>query len=45
MGSGVAANPYVQFHTIAEASGEFVFEWIDDAGGTGSERAQLVVSG
>ena len=45
MGSGVAANPYMAFHTIAESSGEFVFEWRDDAGRSGSERAQLVVSG
>lgn len=43
MGSGVAANPLLQFHTVAEASGEFVFEWVDDAGQRGMERATLVV--
>ena len=42
-GSGVAANPYLEFHTVAEISGEFLFEWIDDAGKRGSERASLVV--
>lgn len=43
MGSGVAANPLLQFYTVAEASGDFVFEWIDDAGERGTERATLVV--
>lgn len=43
MGSGVAANPLLQFYAVAEASGEFVFEWIDDAGQRGTERATLVV--
>ncbi len=45
MGSGISANPYLQFNTIAEASGELVFDWVDDEGKTGSERAQLVVRG
>ena len=39
MGSGVAANPYLQFYTVAEASGEIEFSWVDDAGESGSERA------
>jgi sulfur-oxidizing protein SoxZ len=43
MGSGMAANPLLQFYTVAEASGDFVFEWIDDAGQRGTERATLVV--
>ena len=45
MGSGVAANPYLQFHTVAEASGELVFEWVDDSGSRGSERARIEVVG
>ena len=45
MGSGVAANPYLQFYTVAEASGEFVFEWIDNAGIRGGERAAITVTG
>ena len=45
MGSGVAANPYLQFHTVAEASGELVFEWVDDAGVRGTERASIEVIG
>jgi sulfur-oxidizing protein SoxZ len=43
LGSGIAANPYLQFHLRAEASGELVFDWIDDAGERGSERVQVSV--
>ena len=43
LGSGIAANPYLQFCTIAEASGELVFEWIDDKGDRGQERAAITV--
>jgi len=43
MGSGVAANPYLQFYTVAEASGEMAFEWIDDDGNRGAERARITV--
>lgn len=45
LGSGIAANPYLQFHTLAEASGEFVFEWVDDNGNRGTERAAITVTG
>lgn len=45
LGSGISANPYLQFHVRAEASGELVFEWVDDAGERGSERAQVTVVG
>lgn len=44
LGSGIAANPYLQFHVRAEASGELVFEWIDDAGERGTERVQVEVT-
>ncbi len=43
MGSGIAANPYLQFYTTATASGEIVFDWVDDAGVRGSERAAIAV--
>ena len=43
MGSGMAANPSVQFYLIAEKSGELLFEWVDDTGLRGSERAALSV--
>ena len=45
MGSGIAANPYLQFYLRATTSGELVFEWVDDAGERGSERATLTVTG
>lgn len=45
MGSGVAANPYLDFFVVADASGELVFDWVDDSGMTGSERAPIVVTG
>jgi sulfur-oxidizing protein SoxZ len=44
MGPGIAANPYLQFCTVARASGELVFEWVDDNGDRGQERAALVVA-
>jgi len=43
MGSGIAANPLLQFYTVADVSGEFLFEWADDAGQRGTERATIVV--
>jgi sulfur-oxidizing protein SoxZ len=45
MGTGISANPYLQFHTVADRSGEFLFEWVDDDGVAGSESARLVVTG
>lgn len=45
LGSGVAANPYLAFHTVAEASGELIFDWVDDTGARGTERAVLTVVG
>ena len=44
MGSGIAANPYLQFYAVAEASGEFDFEWVDDYGERGTERAAITVT-
>ena len=44
MGSGVAANPYLQFYTVAEASGEIEFSWVDDNGAKGAERASITVN-
>jgi sulfur-oxidizing protein SoxZ len=45
LGSGVAANPYLQFCTMALESGTIEFSWIDDAGVRGSERAAIAVAG
>jgi sulfur-oxidizing protein SoxZ len=44
LGSGIAANPYLQFHMRATASGELVFNWIDDLGDRGTERALITVT-
>jgi sulfur-oxidizing protein SoxZ len=43
MGSGIAANPLLQFPVRIEAAGEFLFEWIDDSGERGSARAAIAV--
>ena len=45
LSSGIAANPYIAFFTVAEASGELEFVWTDDAGVTETERIPLKVSG
>lgn len=45
LGSGIAANPYLQFYTVAERSGELVFEWVDDNGSRGEERVAISVIG
>jgi sulfur-oxidizing protein SoxZ len=44
MDSGIAANPYLQFHVIATRSGEIEFSWVDDAGERGAERAAISVT-
>jgi sulfur-oxidizing protein SoxZ len=45
MGSGISANPYLQFYTRAVATGELVFDWVDDAGERSSERVAITVIG
>jgi sulfur-oxidizing protein SoxZ len=45
LGSGVAANPYLQFYTTAVASGDIEFAWIDDAGERGGERVAITIVG
>lgn len=43
MGSGMSANPSVQFYFVAERSDELIFEWRDDAGHRETHRAALRV--
>ena len=43
--SGIAANPYLSFFTVAETSGELEFVWTDDTGVTETERVPIRVSG
>ncbi len=44
LNSGIAANPYISFYTVAQDSGDLEFEWQDDAGTIGSARAALNVA-
>ncbi len=44
LSSGIAANPFLQFYTVAESSGELEFSWIDDLSVQGSARASISVS-
>lgn len=44
LGSGIAANPYLQFCTVARKSGEIEISWVDDAGNRGAERAAISVT-
>jgi sulfur-oxidizing protein SoxZ len=43
LGPGMAANPYLTFHTRATKSGELQFDWVDDNGERGSERAVVTL--
>ena len=45
MGSGIAANPYLQFFTVAEASGDIEVSWVDDDGNRGAEKTAITVTG
>ena len=45
LGSGIAANPYLQFSARAERSGTFVFDWVDDNGDRGTQSASITVAG
>lgn len=44
LGSGVAANPYLAFFAVAEASGEIEVEFTDDRGEKGRLSATLTVA-
>jgi sulfur-oxidizing protein SoxZ len=43
LGTGIAANPYLVFTAVAEASGTVEVEWSDDRGEKGATSAPLVV--
>ena len=42
--TGVAANPFVAFTTIAIETGDLVFEWTDQHGAVTREQARLTVT-
>lgn len=44
LGTGIAANPYIAFHAVAQASGEVEVEWSDDRGAKGKASARLDVA-
>lgn len=44
MGSGIAANPYLQFYLAARDSGNVEFAWADDAGAQGSASFPITVT-
>ena len=44
LGSGVAANPYIAFYVVADASGPLHVDWSDDKGEKGSFTAVVSVT-
>ena len=44
MGSGIAANPYLQFYLVAQDSGNVEFAWVDDGGEKGSASAAIQIT-
>jgi len=45
LSSGISANPYVQFYTVAESERRSRVHLVDDEGQRGSERQAIVVKG
>ena len=43
MGSGVAANPYLQFWVVPDQSGDIRVQWHDDQGASGQVSAWVEV--
>jgi len=44
LSTGIAANPYIAFTTVAIETGEFVFEWQEDGGAVYRREARLIVT-
>lgn len=44
MSPGIAANPFLQFPTVVDASGKLEFSWVDDAGNRGSATETIKVN-
>jgi sulfur-oxidizing protein SoxZ len=44
MGSGISANPYLQFYFLAQDSGTVEFAWQDDAGEKGAASVTIQVT-
>lgn len=43
LGTGIAANPYLSFHAVAERSGPIEVEWSEDRGARGKVSVPLNV--
>jgi sulfur-oxidizing protein SoxZ len=44
LGTGMSANPYISFFTVAQSSGEIVVEWSDDRGEKGRVATMVNVA-
>jgi sulfur-oxidizing protein SoxZ len=44
LSSGIAANPYLSFFTVADTSGELEIVWTDDTEKTETERVAITVT-
>ena len=44
LGTGIAANPFLSFYAVAEASGVVEVEWSDDRGSRGALSARFEVA-
>jgi sulfur-oxidizing protein SoxZ len=44
LGTGIAANPYLVFYTVAQESGPIEIEWSDDRGQQGRATANVTVA-
>lgn len=44
LSQGIAANPYIEFTTVAVETGDLVFEWVEDGGAVYRREARLVVA-
>jgi sulfur-oxidizing protein SoxZ len=42
LGTGTAANPFIQFQVKLFEPGEFMLKWVDDKGQLGVERAKCL---
>ncbi len=44
LSTGITANPYIAFTTVAVETGDIVFEWEEDGGAIYRREARLVVA-
>jgi sulfur-oxidizing protein SoxZ len=43
LSSGISANPYLSFTTVAIETGDLVVEWVEDGGAVFRQAARLTV--